>query len=227
MNTPEIIALAKEILAEESSQVSGPSDRYWSDAFLLRHLNTAHREFAVTTLSLVDESTPDITQIILRDSVPEYKLHPSIIGVTHVYLPGYGDLIEKTRTEIMAQSSQVPGTPGYYYADSFTKILRIAVLPSGPSVGRPLQLRVTRLPLCALTMSDSSRPEILEQWHEVLAEFVVFRALMKHDADTENISKAAAHKQIFDSTCNSVRDMLKTQSASAKAFEAPPGWDFP
>lgn len=230
MTLRDLLELLKDNLGENSDQVSGPSDRYWSDATLVAYLNTAQREFCDKSRSLIDDSTPEVTRIALKDATSSYALHPSVIGVTHVYLDTVGDLEAKPREFVREVCSSRLSRPSYFFADVLAKRLFVAGTPTTASgfVGKKLELRVARFPLCELTLNKpEASPEIDPQFHEVLTEYAMYRALRKHDSDAENLTKAQAHLQLFEATALRARNLYKEQGALSAEPTSMRNWGFP
>lgn len=228
MKLRELLELLKDNLAETSDLVSGPSDRYWTDATLVNYLRTAEREFCDLSRSLIDDTTPEVTRITMKDAVDNYPLHKSIIAVTEVFLPTKGKLDAKSREFVRDVQNARAHRPLWYCADTFAKKIYVAGVPTTANTyaGQKLELRVARFPLCALTLNQPDKePEIHEQYHEILIEYAMYRALRKHDSEAENLSKANDHLQLFQQTALRVRSLLKEQGATSAAPER--RWGFP
>lgn len=230
MNVRELLELLKDTLGESSDQVSGPSDRYWSDATLVSYLNTAQRQFCDISRTLVDDSTPEVTRILLKDDVASYSLHKSIIAVTHVFLDTVGDLEAKPREFVREVCQTRLSRPFYYSADLMAKKLFVAGTPTTANTyaGKKLELRVARFPLCKLTLNNpEAEPEIDEQYHEILTEYALYRALRKHDSEAENLTKANAHLELFNQTAVAARNLRKEQGALSAGPTSMRNWGFP
>lgn len=228
MKLRELLELLKDNLAETSDLVSGPSDRYWTDATLVGWLRAAEREFCDLSRSLIDDTTPEVTRITLKDATDNYPLHKSIIAITDVFLPGKGTLDYKSREFVRDICNAQASRPLWYSADTFAKKFYVAGVPTTVNTyaGQKLELRVARFPLCALSLNQPEKePEIHEQYHEILIEYAMYRALRKHDSEAENLTKANNHLQLFQQTANRVKNLLKEQGATSAMPER--RWGFP
>lgn len=228
MKLRELLELLKDNLADTSNLISGPTDRYWTDALLTQYLRTAEREFCDLSRSLIDDTTPEVTRITLKDATDNYPLHKSIIAITDVFLPAKGKLDAKSREFVRGISNAQVARPLWYAADTFAKKLYVAGVPTTANTyaGQKLELRVARFPLCSLTLNQPDKePEIHEQYHEILIEYAMYRALRKHDSEAENLTKANNHLKLFTDTANRVKNLLKEQGATSAAPER--RWGFP
>lgn len=243
MNTQELLEeLARNILRDRSSLVSGPADVMWSDATLLQYINEAQMRLATIGLVLRDATTPTVTQVPLSAGVTQYTLHPSVIAVIsarygsdtydlsrvgHSLLSAY--VPPDTLYFEAAQLTVDPGKPIAWASDEQLDIksgvsgvvsLRVYPPPSSDHVDT-VYLRTIRKPLKPLSLdAPEGIPEVPEQYHLGMLDWAAYRALRNIDSDVGSMSTAARFRDTFDEmVAQAKRDTLR------KLF-APSTWAF-
>jgi len=91
-------------------------------------------------------------------------------------------------------NSQV-GEPAGYIQEENSELV---VIPA-PEYANTLSLTVVRLPASDMTLAlkDTVSPEISAQYHLDLLDWVCYRALLKDDADSQDIQKAKFYEESF------------------------------
>lgn len=93
-------------------------------------------------------------------------------------------------------NSQVGEPAGYIQEENHELVL----IPM-PEYANTLSLTVVRLPAADMTLAlkDTVSPEIPEQYHLDLLDWVCYRAFLKDDADSQDIQKAKFYEESFTS----------------------------
>jgi hypothetical protein len=241
--------LRDNILRDRSDQVSGPSDRLWSDRTLVRYINEAHRRFARLSLILRDGTTPQCCQVTLNANTDTYELDPSVLQVISAKFAGQpADLARAGHAALgtyhtpdayffdpSSLSSLQPGKVVAFSTDEqlsldedgSTSVVSMRVYPQPTLVyltapyPSVLNLRVVRMPLNDLTEDDMDAvPEIPRDHHLDMLDWAAYLALRVVDHDAGDNPAAAAFKTTFDQHVKDARD-----SAMRKMF-TPMQWGF-
>lgn len=222
--------LRGNILRDISTAVpADPSSYLWSDTTLVRYINDAQSKFARRTRCLRDSTTAEVVEIALEEGVEFYALHKSVIGVMSAKLDGSplrraadgplsgspGDVAMGDRTVQGGNG----GRPVWYSTDESVSTLRLTPIPDASIDGAVVRLRVERLPLVALSVSDkTAAPELQEDYHLDLLEWAAFKALRNHDVDGENMQKANTHRAAFNTAVEEAARDIKTQALAPVQF---------
>jgi hypothetical protein len=239
--------LRENILHDRSDQVSGETDRLWSDATLVRYINEAQRRFARVGMVLRDASTPEVTKVTLVDGQAEYTLHDSVLAVMSVrYETEELDLTRLDHSTIaegrqraygtaMYDANQVrllpPGKPLGFTTDEQVAEdeetrrsavhLRVYPAPTAEYDGSVLRLRVMRLPLEDLSAArPNAEPEIPSMHHVEMLDWAAYLALRIVDHDAGNPARAHEFRAMFEKSVAMAR-----KEALRKMF-APTVWGF-
>lgn len=178
--------LRDNLLRDTSTLKSGPPDHYWSDETLARYIEDAHRRFARRALCIRDDTTPEVTQVVLRTNQNVYVLHESVLRVTSArHQDSTQDLLRITHPISFARHnphtdpvnfhvradldvSPVTAEPptvvplefatdeGVEVGDKHQVRLLVRCTPDSTQNGKKIYLRVIRLPLERLTLNDRS-----------------------------------------------------------------------
>jgi hypothetical protein len=222
--------LRENILRDVTDQVSpGGSAYLWSDVALVRYINEGERRFARKTECLIDKTTPAVTQITLVAGQDEYPLDDRVITVLSAVLNG--NALRKTNHDALVGfpgnisagnvvvKAQQLGGPLMFTTDEAVRTLRVYPIPDARSAGKTVYLRVSRLPLAELVVSNlKAVPEVPSDHHLDLLEWAAYRALRNHDTDAENMAKASAHKTRFTEALAELGRESKRRSASPVQF---------
>src|SRR5882672_5688089 len=124
MNFGELLdELRSGVLRDSAALKNGGPDQYWSDDQLTRYLNDAHSRFARLALCIHDDTTPQVTQVKLKDGVAIYLLDKSIISVLSArHQDDVQDLTRLTHETAVTN------------ANTFTETWEFAILPTA---GKP------------------------------------------------------------------------------------------
>lgn len=222
MKTCELLdELRRSILRDISTAVNpSPDGQLWTDASLMRYINEGYSRFARKTHALRDNSTPAVTQIVLRAGVAEYDLDSRVVEVYSAEAAGF-EIVVSTHPSVRRWPAAValqtarnaivpPGRPVLFQVDEATRRIRFVPTPSAEFDGVIAQLGVARLPLVRLSKAQpDAEPEIDEDYHLDILEWAAWRALRNHDVDAENMGKASAHKTQFNAAVDEYKKHVK------------------
>lgn len=190
MNLDDLIAEARFRMDDEV----GPT-HFVTDSALIRYANEGEREAAVRARLLYDDTPrPGITTIEVLADQDEYAIDPLVFWIdsatfrrdaggrtSELELRGM-DWIQQRRGGQWATAIR-PSV----LADNGNGRLRLWPAPSLPGT---LQLRVYRYPLERM-VEQGDTPEIREEHHDGLVDWMLYRAYSRPDPDSENGPKAA------------------------------------
>lgn len=175
-----------ELIASFRSEAADQVLPYmWSDAEIVGYLNDAENEACIRAGLLTDETTPGLAVIPVLAGQAWYPLDPRVLDIARArFVSGQGwDLYRTSPAEL---DMEWPGWgthasgPRRYYVDGGR--LRLVATPSMPGI---LTLRVSRLPLSPLALTEpSATPEIPLPDQARLLDWALYRAYSKQDADT-------------------------------------------
>lgn len=215
--------LRSNVLRDSSGLLMGPSDLLWTDETLVRYLNDAQRRFARKTLCLRDGTTAECCEVVLTAGVSEYTLHPSVLAVLSARNEDQTTFIPRAGQTAVSGSMQpdtepygsystaqtAPGLPRMWNTDdevdndgsnSYSVIhFSVYPTPSADEEGKKIYLRVSRLPLVNFDVANTAQqPEIPEDYHLDLLEWVAYRAKRNWDVDGGDKTMAESHKARFE-----------------------------
>lgn len=158
----------------------------WSDALILRYLSEAESTFARKTYALLDDSQT-ITTVIGQAT---YALPTGTVFVASAALStAASDLLNYTRKRIPNNLLTSTGTPYVFISDESGRNIRLYPVPDAVVT---INLRTARLP--ASTIATYASPEISEEYHLDLAEYVAWRCLQANDVDGTSLGASERHK---------------------------------
>lgn len=210
-----------EVLQDRAAIVSGPSKHLWSDALAVRYFNEAEQMFARKTYCLLD-STSSICTITLVAGTSEYALDSSIKQVLNVRMSDNGVDMKRATHEEIDVSIQVgalasPSYPWVWSTDEGSRVLRVYPVPDATAALNTLKIRVIRMPTTALSLSAlTAEPQIPEEYHLNLCDWVAYRALTHQDVDGNNRKEALQFRAEF-------MNAIKDARAETKRLYQPPG----
>lgn len=217
--------LRHNVLRDRSDLIAGDTDSLWSDETLLRYIGDAERRFARQSLILRDSTTPEVTQLKLKQGVQLYPLHPSVIAVISArYTDASGTPYDLNRSghAIISQASPIetvifdpsdpytsqlpPGAPLAYFTDEtlvYARQSRVTLsvypIPSATEDGQMLSLRTIRLPTSKYTKDCLDREsEIPLDYQLDVLEWAAYRAQRTFDGDAGAPTNAEQHKTAFN-----------------------------
>ena len=233
MNLQELLEeLRENILRDVSDAVSSSAEDFlFSDKSLVRYIDEAHTRFATLSLCLRDETTPEITEVVLAPGQEQYALDPRVVAVLgarmgnrHLSRTTYGAITSPSSSVVVgaAGTTCAVGRPYLFYTDRETS--KLGVYPV-PTEEEHLRLRVARKPLETLTVNAlRAVPEIPSEWHLDMLEWAAYRALRNHDADVENMAKANSHKKRFEDTVLELQRQSKRLLLQDLQFNVDANW---
>jgi hypothetical protein len=220
----ELLDHATQVLDDRAALIDGASDSLWSDEVLCRYFRRAEEIFCEKAWVLKDSTTASCCSVTLVAGQKDYTLHASILRVLAVrpndsdidlVRAGY-DTIRPRFTaypsefwDVNVQYTDSPGRPIWYTTDVANRILRIRPTPRAEDVTSigTLKLIVARLPITPLSVdTPDSSPEIPEQYHLDLVDYVAGKALM--------------HPNLDSGARREGNDMMRTFYASVRAARA-------
>lgn len=221
------------ILRDRSDLIKGDNDSLWSDETLLRYIKDAERKFARDTLIIRDGTTPQYTQITLKQGVKNYPLDPLVLGVLSARYEGTEYDLARSGHGIvtlsqpstyfefnpLADFQTAPGIPVAFYTDETntfalkaTPTLTVYPLPSANQTGMKIYMRVVRLAGGKYGLDCLDREsQIPEDYCLDVLEWSAYRAQRTFDGDAGAPTSAADHQVAYDRAVKkAIRDM-KTQ----------------
>lgn len=238
MKLSELIShVAKNVLDDRTAMLNGSPDSLWSNEVLARYFRRAEDEFARRTHCIEDDETAACCEITLVAEQNRYALHASVLRVlsvtpadTEIDLARFDYDSMRPRFDVTPGHFDVnltytdsPGRPLWFSTDRATKILQIRPAPRAADVTDivTLNLRVARRPITALTSENlDAEPEIPEEYHLDLCDYVAYRALMQPNVDNDAKREARNFKAEFEAS------IRKAKADRLVAQAAPPQWRF-
>jgi hypothetical protein len=214
------------MLRDTSNQIAGASDYLWSDQTLVNYINEGVYEIARRTNCLRDASTTAITQFTTVSGQEFYQLDERILSIMSIRMTGdYADLARAGHNDLdtyhqpdtyffdPAQLENMPpGKPLAWSTDegvygsgdgTFSSIqLRLYPIPLTPYAGVIGNMRVSRLPLNPLLLSNKAMvPEIPRIYHMKSLDWAAYLALRGVDLDVAGggaLDRAKMFRGSFD-----------------------------
>jgi hypothetical protein len=240
--------LRHNLLRDISDQVAGASDYLWGDRSLEKYINEGQNRFARQTKCLRDAVTPQVCQFTTVANQDFYTLDPHVVSILSIRMTGdTADLARAGHADLDTYrqpdtyffdpgqlSSMPPGKPVVWTTDegvvqdangSYRAIqLRLYPMPIAPYDGIVGNMRVARLPLVPLSISQpDASPEVPEEHHMDFLNWAAYLALRGVDLDVAGggaWDRAKEFRAAFD---DAVSDMKK--DAQSKLFK-PLQWAF-
>ncbi len=155
----------------------------WGASELLLYLNEAENIFARRTHVLTDTDSA-FTSITTVAGQSRYALDRRIVFVLEVY----DDTGCKMRNVTRGKLPRTPyeGKPRMYTLDAGVSSLRFGPIPDA---AYEFEMVVARKPLAAMT-SKFDEPEIPEEYHLTLCDYVAYKALRNNDTEASNTTAA-------------------------------------
>ena len=182
----ELVSHSRGMLADTAT----PHE--WTDAQLTNWINDAERRFAEATFCLLDTSSA-LTTIEAEKGVEEYRVHPRVIMVLAVR-DDHGAALRGRFTP--THRSLVSGRPTHYTYFPGNHTLRLFPPPERDQVFRLVVSRLPMHPLC----DPADEPEIPQQYHLALCDWVACQALRGIDADVEDRQRSDWYRTAWDVT---------------------------
>ena len=155
----------------------------WPDELLTLYFNEAEDQFARRTHCLSD-ATSDFTFIETTAGEAVYALDPRVIFVAEIIDDSGHPVRDRSRRQIIRRVGE--GRPVAFTTDASVRTLRLHPTPDKTYV---LDMLVARRPLNKLA-NDADEPEIPEQHHLDLCDWVAYRCLRNNDPEAAAMAAA-------------------------------------
>jgi hypothetical protein len=236
MKTSELIAECRAALDDQSSLVTGDPDKLWSQERILRRLIAAQRIWARETWTITDDATAAVVQIALVAGQADYALHASVLGVLSARLSdtdrplrrrSWNQIYGPTPPELDHWDTNSPlqmhaGRPQLFATDTATSKITFWRKPDAATIALAptVLLRVARLPLNPLTLSTDSSPEIPEQYHIDLCDYVT-GWLLKNTANNDTGEAQGEARRIGRSMLDDFDNSIRRAQNAVKRINSP------
>ena len=187
----------EELITLYRAQSRDDAEPYFcSDELLTIYANEAQDEACRRGQMIRDAASPMCT-IAYQAGDDSATIDPRIVQVVMAFVDGYP-------VDVIGGDQMDAIMPGWSAATTSARPSRMI---SGVSAGRmhlwptpsqtgQIKLRVLRMPLKRL-VNDTDRPEIRQETHPALVEWMLYRAYSRTDADTQDAAKAATALRKF------------------------------
>ena len=182
----------------QADEVIDKPDLLWSLAEWTEYANDAENEACIRADLLIDKSSA-LTNISVLAGIATYAVDSKIREVKRVKLSSGTEPLVKTSRRVLDATypnwESDSGTVRSWFPDESNKI----TLYKKPAAAATLNLMILRLPLAAMALADklTVSPEIDEQYHEGLLDWMLHRAYSKQDSETLDTGKAKEHLKRF------------------------------
>lgn len=238
MKTSELLDhLAVHVLDDRADMLNGSSDELWSDEFLIRLFNEAQRIICRTAWVLEDVAHATAGTIQLGLNQKDYALHKSVVRVLSGRLSDSELDLTRVPYDLSRPQANVAAPYDFFYpdfpyndtpnrpialaTDVATRTLRVRPAPDATAAGLQVLLRVSRMPVTFLTVDAPDRePEIPEEFHLSLCDFVASKALAIPAADASLRSAAKDYAADW-------KEVVRVARRDRERAEMAPGvWKF-
>lgn len=245
MKLQDLLDELRNGMLNDRGQSSGADDKLWSDKSLVRYINEAHRRFAKRAFVIRDSRTPEVVNVTVSAGIVDYDLHESIISVLSARIEGattdlvrvghvaLGQFTTSNTTIIPPESfaQANAAAPRAFQTDETlvedddgtiaTTSMRIYPAPRAEDDGTIIKLRVIRMPLDDLTMSNLiAVPEVPADHHLEMLDWAAYLALRIADIDAGNQKLAQSYAQSFEAHVQEARKLILNK------LYAPQRWGF-
>lgn len=173
----------------------------WEDDDVVQWLNEAQAEAAVRARLLLDDYTPEVTNIEVVAQKASYTLHAKLYEIVRIAFRGEDhrqqplELVSREKLDRKAPEwrSMEAGEPRWAIQDE----TRIRLVPMPARAGTVL-LEGYRLPLKAM-VNKTDKPEIHEAHHPYLVHWALHRAFSMPDSDGFDPQRAQLSYEKFNS----------------------------
>jgi hypothetical protein len=194
MNLSELIIAAQN----QADEIIDKPDLLWSEAEWTEYANDAENETCIRANLLMDR-TSSLATITVVSGIATYSIDEKILLIKRAKLSGSTEPLVKTSRRVLDATfpnwEADTGTVRSWLPDDTNKI----TLYKSPVGNDTLFLMISRLPLEAMLLADKliASPEIDEQYHLGLVDWMLFRCYSKQDAETLDLGKAKEHLARF------------------------------
>lgn len=171
---------------------------FWSDAELYAYMTQAEQVVAQRLMCLQDMSSSATIYDVAEDE-PDIVLHPSVYRIRGAWWieNGHQHKLEIDSVDsILAEGLHVytqKGRPAVLMTGAVTNGVRLYPIPQTDG---QVRLSIFRVPLRALSANEKF--EIPFQYRAALLDWMKYRALLKHDADTYSYQSATDCARAFE-----------------------------
>jgi hypothetical protein len=177
----------------------------WSDEYFYRMLNEAQRQFARRTYCIMTDSLEIVTDepvdngngVLVGNAV--YELPKEVLFVWSIQINWQPQpLANWTRRRLPTISNTALGMPSVFIMDENIRHVRFYPTPDGFGLENSAAGPYTMYARCSLRptadIDETSEPQIPEEYHMDLCDFVAWKALTLPDEDVQNLKVAQDYK---------------------------------
>jgi len=187
MNLGELVEhVRKHVLRDEALPP------LWSDEELTLYFNEAQDLFARRTHILSDDES-DLTFVTTEPGVAVYTLAPRVIFVSEVHHADTGIALRDMARRLLPRRFS-EGRPVAYTMDARMRSMRLSPTPDA---AYELDLLVARKALNRL-VNEGDEPEIPEEHHLDLCDWVTYKALLNNDPEQTNTVSAEVFRNAWE-----------------------------
>lgn len=197
MNLEQLITHTRNNVLRDESE-----PHLWGEEELTLYFNQGEQLFARRTHCLIAEDGP-ISELQLLEGQQAYALNPKTVAIIAAY-DSTGYLMRDVTRGKMRGRWQV-GRPSAYTTDAAVKTLR--VMPT-PDDDYEMYLTVAHKPLNEL-QSPGDEPEIPEEYHLFLCDYVAYMALRNNDPEQSQMAAADMFREQWDENVREAKRELQ------------------
>ena len=182
----------------QADEIIDKPDLLWSLDEWTEYANDAENE-ACKRAELIIDSSSALTSITVSSGVAIYTVDEKILRIIRAKLSGSAEPLVKTSRRVLDVTypdwENDSGTVRSWLPESTNKI----TLYRKPAAAGTLSFVVSRVPLLPMLLVDklTQSPEIDEQYHQGLVDWMLHRAYSKQDSETLDKGKAKEHLARF------------------------------
>lgn len=216
--------LRVRLLRDTSDLIVGyKRDFLYSDSSLLLYIREAEHKFAKETHILRDNTSPLLTQVVLKTGVTNYELHCAVFEVisarydteqVDLHRSGHHEIRTSEKTDTfdlftVSNQSEETGKPRAFFTDDGSTfktaeqgvVFSVYPTPTADEDGKKIYLRVHRTPLRSYSEEkmESSMCEFPIEYQLDVLSWAAYRALEGLDADKGAALPAEKHRVSFES----------------------------
>ena len=229
-------------LDDDSAQVEGDPDYLFGNETIVRLFNEAQRQLCRRAYVLVDNEESAIATIDLDSPIDYTGLRSvpydsKIIRVMKVRFsdsdlplltsvakftdpPPYGSLPDPNYFNVNQPYTFTSGRPGKYALDSSTRYILFDRPLDADTAALDLKLRVARYPLVDLSDDLDQEPEVPEDFHLGLCEYVAWKLFASPNIEAANTAAMRQAKQNWEEV------VLEARRSTFQRMQHQPGWIF-
>lgn len=175
----------------------------WSDELIYLYLNEAQTTFCRKTFALYRD---DIV-VSLDAGVSDYLMDANVLFVFNAALDGQSTDMRYAVWRLVPRNNSSTGTPTVFTFDEQTNILRVTPTPDAAYT-----LRLGAAVLPDNPIDATTEPEIDDEYHIDLLEWVAYRCLRNNDVDGQKMDTGEAFKKTWDERVRDVkREVFRTR----------------